>query len=148
MVTREMFSPCHDSCIMPCCLFTLLLQDLEEMFGRYGRIIDIRLNRDRFTGRCKGFAFVCMEKEEDVDRVGLIRKCHGCSKKCPPIKALLVVAFPGGETCFNEEKSLMNGDVAGTAAGSSCVQCIRKLDKTSVGGYRLTVERAKTDRRG
>jgi nucleolin len=46
-----------------------LLQDLENMFSRYGRIIDIRLNRDRFTGRCKGFAFVAMSREEEVEDV-------------------------------------------------------------------------------
>jgi hypothetical protein len=39
------------------------------MFSRYGRIVDIRLNRDRFTGRCKGFAFVAMAREEEVDEV-------------------------------------------------------------------------------
>jgi RNA recognition motif-containing protein len=39
------------------------------MFSRYGRIIDIRLNRDRFTGRCKGFAFVAMSREEEVEDV-------------------------------------------------------------------------------
>jgi hypothetical protein len=26
-----------------------------------------------------------------------------------------------------------------------CAQCIRRLDRTSINGYRLTVERAKTD---
>lgn len=66
-------------------------QDLEAMFSRYGRIVDIRLNRDRFTGRCKGYAFVAMAREEEVD------------------------------------------------------ECIRRLDRTSINGYRLTVERAKTD---
>jgi RNA recognition motif-containing protein len=39
------------------------------MFSRYGRIVDIRLNRDRFTGRCKGYAFVAMAREEEVDEV-------------------------------------------------------------------------------
>lgn len=39
------------------------------MFIRYGRIIDIRINRDRYTGRCKGFAFVAMSREEEVDEV-------------------------------------------------------------------------------
>lgn len=53
------------SVLLFCCL-----QDLEDMFSRYGRIVDIRLNRDRYTGRCKGFAFVCMGSEEEVDKVG------------------------------------------------------------------------------
>lgn len=39
------------------------------MFSRYGRIVDIRLNRDRFTGRCKGFAFVAMARDDEVDEV-------------------------------------------------------------------------------
>lgn len=51
-------------------LLSFYLQDLDEMFSRYGRILDIRLNRDRYTGRCKGFAFVCMSNEEEVDKVG------------------------------------------------------------------------------
>lgn len=50
------------------CVFSVF-QDLEDMFLRYGRIVDIRLNRDRFTGRCKGFAFVAMSCEEEVDEV-------------------------------------------------------------------------------
>lgn len=29
----------------------------------------------------------------------------------------------------------------------SCLQCIRRLDRTTLNGYRLTVERAKTDLR-
>jgi hypothetical protein len=40
------------------------------MFIRYGRITEIRVNRDRFTGRCKGFGFVAMAREEEVDEVG------------------------------------------------------------------------------
>jgi RNA recognition motif-containing protein len=39
------------------------------MFRRYGRIVEIRVNRDRFTGRCKGFGFVAMSREEEVDEV-------------------------------------------------------------------------------
>jgi hypothetical protein len=31
--------------------------------------MDIRLNRDRMTGRCKGYAFVAMSREEEVDEV-------------------------------------------------------------------------------
>ena len=45
------------------------------MFIRYGRIVDIRLSRDRYTGRCKGFAFVAMGREEEVDEV---RGCLWC----------------------------------------------------------------------
>jgi len=57
---------------VPRCLLLLVSawQDLDDMFGRYGRIMEIRLNRDRFTGRCKGFAFVAMTREEEVDEVG------------------------------------------------------------------------------
>lgn len=29
----------------------------------------IHLNMDRYTGRCKGCAFVCMGSEEEVDKV-------------------------------------------------------------------------------
>lgn len=76
---------------MLCAVVCYTPQDIEDMFIRYGRIVDIRLNRDRFTGRCKGFAFVAMSREEEVE------------------------------------------------------ESIRKLDRISVNGYRITVERAKTD---
>jgi hypothetical protein len=53
------------------------------MFSRYGRIVDIRLNRDRFTGRCKGFAFVAMSREEEVDEVRGRRGLGCCRAETP-----------------------------------------------------------------
>lgn len=47
------------------------------MFMRYGRITDIRLNRDRMSGRCKGFAFVAMAREEEVDEVSAAMRRRG-----------------------------------------------------------------------
>jgi hypothetical protein len=63
--------PSCRACALP------LPQDLEDMFGRYGRITDIRLSRDRFNGRCKGFAFVAMAQEDDVDEVRVWRWRRG-----------------------------------------------------------------------
>lgn len=83
---------CFVCVVPPCCCCCCCHQDLEDLFGPYGRIMDIRLNRDRMTGRCKGYAFVAMSREEEVD------------------------------------------------------ECIRRLDRFDINGYRITVERAKTDR--
>ncbi|KAF7260019.1 hypothetical protein EG68_02361 [Paragonimus skrjabini miyazakii] len=33
-------------------------EDLRRAFGRYGRIVDITIPLDFFTGRMKGFAFI------------------------------------------------------------------------------------------
>lgn len=32
--------------------------DLRRAFGRYGRVVDVTIPLDFFTGRMKGFAFV------------------------------------------------------------------------------------------
>jgi len=35
--------------------------DLLELFGQHGRVFDLRLARDIFSGECKGFAELKME---------------------------------------------------------------------------------------
>lgn len=97
------------------------------MFCPYGRVVEIRLNRDRMTGRCKGYAFVAMGREEEVDEV----RGHG-----------------GGAVAGRAAALRPAGCVTGTAV-CLCLplpQCIRRLDRISINGYRITVERAKTDR--
>ena len=64
------------------CLSTLPLsprplQDLDDMFGAFGRIVEIRVNRDKLTGRCKGFGFVAMSREEEVDAVSIFGEGGG-----------------------------------------------------------------------
>jgi hypothetical protein len=60
---------------LPLAVLLLLPQDLEDMFIQYGRIVEIRINRDRFTGRCKGYGFVAMSREEEVDEVRMRWSC-------------------------------------------------------------------------
>ncbi len=47
----------------------LLLQELEERFSRYGKVREARIVRNPRTGESRGFGFVMMEVEEDVDQV-------------------------------------------------------------------------------
>lgn len=39
-------------------------EDVRELFSQYGTVRGIKLARDVFSGRCKGFAFVDMEGHE------------------------------------------------------------------------------------
>lgn len=36
-------------------------KDILDLFGRHGRVFDLRLARDIFSGECKGFAELKME---------------------------------------------------------------------------------------
>jgi hypothetical protein len=47
------------------------------MFGAFGHIVEIRVNRDKLTGRCKGFGFVAMSREEEVDAVSIFGEGGG-----------------------------------------------------------------------
>lgn len=39
-------------------------ESITELFSEFGTVRSIRLNRDVFTGRCRGFGFVEMEGHE------------------------------------------------------------------------------------
>lgn len=39
---------------------------LEEMFGAFGKVTDAQVITDRFTGQAKGFAFVEMEDDDEA----------------------------------------------------------------------------------
>ena len=39
-------------------------ESLEALFSEYGKVRAMKLTRDLFTGRCKGFAFIEMEGHE------------------------------------------------------------------------------------
>jgi RNA recognition motif-containing protein len=52
------------------------------MFGAFGRIVEIRVNRDKLTGRCKGFGFVAMSREEEVDAVSIFGRAAGRKLAC------------------------------------------------------------------
>ena len=41
--------------------------DLQEMFGQHGTVIEANLMLDRMTGRSRGFAFVTMASKEEAE---------------------------------------------------------------------------------
>ena len=51
------------------CTSTTALQDLERKFGKYGKVRDARIVRNPRTGESRGFGFVVMDHDDDVDRV-------------------------------------------------------------------------------
>ena len=51
--------------------------DLEELFGRYGRVSSTRIATDRDTGRSQGFGFVDMP--DTAEAQAAIEALHGAS---------------------------------------------------------------------
>lgn len=47
--------------------YTAVEEDLEQAFEAFGEIEDIKLMRDRETGRSRGFAFITFEKESESE---------------------------------------------------------------------------------
>jgi RNA recognition motif-containing protein len=42
-------------------------RDLERKFSRYGRVMDVRIVRDKRSGESRGFGFLTLERDEDAD---------------------------------------------------------------------------------
>ena len=51
--------------------------DLEELFGRYGRVARATIATDRVTGRSRGFGFVEMPEREEAQAA--VEALHGSS---------------------------------------------------------------------
>lgn len=47
--------------------FATTERDLEKKFGRYGRVSDVRIIRDRRSGDSRGFGFLSLERDEEAD---------------------------------------------------------------------------------
>lgn len=45
------------------------MQELEDRFNRYGPVREARIVRNPRTGESRGFGFVMMDAEDDVDQV-------------------------------------------------------------------------------
>ncbi|KAG9351353.1 hypothetical protein JZ751_022601 [Albula glossodonta] len=57
---------------------------LEQYFGKYGRIVEVLLMKDRETNKSRGFAFVTFESPADAKDA--VREMHGKSLDGKPIK--------------------------------------------------------------
>ncbi len=55
--------------------FSVLEQDLKDLFAQAGTVSEAVLMQDKFTGKSRGFAFVTMGSEDDAQ--GAIRQFHG-----------------------------------------------------------------------
>ena len=62
-------------------LFLLLLQELERKFMKYGHVREARVVRNPVTGESRGFGFVIMSSEEEVEDVG----CFCCVWLCSDV---------------------------------------------------------------
>ena len=57
------------------------VQEVEAKFEKYGPVREARIVRNPVNGESRGFGFVAMKYEEDVDAVGLV--CfHRCIAAC------------------------------------------------------------------
>jgi len=59
-------------------------EELRSVFGKYGNVTDVRVIRDRATGRPRGFAFVTMETREQGEEA--IKNLNGQDIMGRPVK--------------------------------------------------------------
>lgn len=55
-----------------------LVQDLEEKFEKFGRVVEVRIVRNPASGESRGFGFVGMSEEHEVDAVSTA-SCVPCA---------------------------------------------------------------------
>lgn len=48
--------------------YTISEKELEEVFSKFGEVINVRIVRDYETGKSRGFAFIMFRDEESVDK--------------------------------------------------------------------------------
>ena len=58
------------------CLRVHSLQDLEKKFEKYGPVREARIVRNPRSGESRGFGFLIMENDDDVDRVSFHHALH------------------------------------------------------------------------
>jgi len=47
--------------------FNATQQQLQDLFGAHGTVVEVDVIKDKFSGRPRGFAFVTMEAKEAAD---------------------------------------------------------------------------------
>jgi cold-inducible RNA-binding protein len=55
--------------------FNATTNQLQDLFGAHGVVLDIDIIKDKFSGRPRGFGFVTMETKEGADAA--IKALHG-----------------------------------------------------------------------
>jgi len=46
--------------------YTVTSQDLEKLFGKFGKVTKVNIVEDSYSGQAKGWGFVSMEKDEEA----------------------------------------------------------------------------------
>ncbi len=59
-------------------------QELEELFGKHGKVVSAKVITDRDTGRSRGFGFV--EMEDDAEADAAIRAFDGTEMGGRPLR--------------------------------------------------------------
>ena len=52
-------------------MFSFIIEELREHFGKYGEIEIITVKMDPQTGRSRGFAFLVFKSAENLDKVDM-----------------------------------------------------------------------------
>ncbi len=47
--------------------FNTTESELEELFGQYGKVVEVALIRDRISNRLKGFGFITFESQQEAE---------------------------------------------------------------------------------
>ncbi len=55
--------------------FNATQNQLQELFGAHGTVLEVDLIRDKFSGRPRGFGFVTMETKEGAEAA--VKALHG-----------------------------------------------------------------------
>jgi len=48
--------------------YSIVEEDLKEIFEEYGEVASVKIISDKFTGRSKGFGFVEMEDNQEANK--------------------------------------------------------------------------------
>lgn len=92
-------------------------EDLQTFFADAGDLVSIKPIKDRKTGKCRGFAFVTVETDEQADRI--VEQYNGTNFQEQPVK--IEKALPKTNDRDDEE-----GD--GDPAASSAPKADRQKD--------------------